>query len=650
MKKITFLLILFISTLSFSQRTKSEKIGQTSLEELQMTVYDKDSTAAAVVLFDHGNLFFYNNNLNETWTDYYFRIKILKTEGSRKAIIKIPYYDKQEIKNIKGVTYNISNQITQTTDLQDKNILSKELSSNWKEISFTLPNVKAGSVIEYSYTLINPYELNMNDWYFQDDIPKIKSQYNSSIVGNFKYNIKLNGYFPLDINKGEIKKGCVKYSGDGYTEHSVDCAVQEFVMKDVPAYIEEKYTTSKEDNISRLSFRLETIEYSSGKKDDFTSSWKATDKKFKSGLFFGSEIKKSSFFKKNLPENIINQTNQLDKAKQVYYFIQNHYTLNNKGYNFQKINTKRAFENRTGTIPEINISLYNSLKAANIKAYIVMSSTRENGRPTQLFPVITDFNYLLIKTVINGKDYFLDASKKDLTFGLTPYYTLNGKARVLDFKKESYWQEISQSTNSSTKAMMNIKLEENGIVKNKLRVIKTGHDALNTRSRINKFSKDDYLDVFSTDKITLNNYSNKGKNFKENQLIENLDFTVNNSSSNSIQLQLFYLDRYISNPFKLDNRFYPVNFGHAFSYNYRANILLPNNYKIVSIPESKAFSLPNNGGKLVLNCKSIGNKIVVIFQFKFNKAMYSNEEYFALKEYFNQIVKAQSTIITLEKI
>ena len=82
----------------------------------------------------------------------------------------------------------------------------------------------------------------------------------------------------------------------------------------------------------------------------------------------------------------------------------------------------------------------------------------------------------------------------------------------------------------------------------------------------------------------------------------------------------------------------------------KPNILVPNNYKLKYLPENKAFALPNNGGKLVLNSKNIGNKIIVLFQFEFKKVLYTNEEYFALKEFFNQIIKAQSTLITLEKI
>ena len=56
MKKILLLLFLLLSITLFSQKIKSSKMCQTTLDELQMIVYDKDSTATAVVLYEHANL------------------------------------------------------------------------------------------------------------------------------------------------------------------------------------------------------------------------------------------------------------------------------------------------------------------------------------------------------------------------------------------------------------------------------------------------------------------------------------------------------------------------------------------------------------------------------------------------------------------
>lgn len=182
MKKIALLLLFIIPSLTYCQISKSAKMDQTTLEELKMTVYDKDSSAVAVVLYDQGNLYLYNNNLGEFRTDNYFRIKILKKDGFRKATIKIPFYDKQEIKNIEAITYNLSDGSIKKDKLKEENIFKTTVSGEWKEISFALPNVTVGSVIEYSYTLVNPYMLHIDDWYFQDDIPKIKSEDRKSVV------------------------------------------------------------------------------------------------------------------------------------------------------------------------------------------------------------------------------------------------------------------------------------------------------------------------------------------------------------------------------------------------------------------------------------------------------------------------------------
>lgn len=655
MKKIA-LLLLILPFISYSQISLSAKMGQTSLEELQMEFYDKDSSAVAVVLYDQGNLFIYNNDLSQLRTDYYFRIKILKKEGFDKATIRIPYYKNtksQEIKNISAITYNLDNGSIVKSELSEGNINKKELNSTWREISFALPNVRVGSVIEYSFTKINHNFLDVDDWYFQDDIPKVKSEYNSSVVGNYKYNVKLNGYFKLSKNSPSIKKRCVSFINDGYSELHGDCNVLFFQMIDVSAFKKEDYLTSKENFISKITFELESITHFSGKKNEYTNSWKAVDRKYKSGVIFGSELNKDSFFKRNLPEAILNEKDKLTRAKKIYYYVQNEITNNGNGYNFQKINTKKAFEEKTGTEADINMSLYNALKAGDIEAKLVLISTRGNGEPTKLYPVLNEFNYMIVKVSINDKDYYIDASDKELTFGLPSFKSLNGDGRIMDFKEGSYWQDIVPSINTSTNILINVKIDNNGTINNRSRIVKKGYHAQILRKELNTISEKKYLENYeSKNDFIIDDYSVKGLSNTENQITQAFNFKIKNDSltSSKLYLDLFFYDKITSNPFKLESRFYPVNFGYKFSDSYRANITLPENYTVIDLPKSKAFSLPNNGGEFIFNCKKIDNKIIVLFKYQFNKVQYTNEEYFALKEFFNQIIKTQSTLITLEKI
>lgn len=655
MKKIATLLLLLFPTFFSAQISKSAKMGQTTLEELQMKSYDKDPTANAVVLYDQGNLYTYDNKVDEFKTDYYFRIKILKKEGYQNATVKIPYYKKQEIKNIQAITYNLENGAIQKNELTVDKIYSIDLNSNWKQISFTLPNVKVGTVIEYSYAKINPYSLMVDDWYFQSHIPKINSEYHSSIVANYRYNVKLNGYIPLSKNNPSIKKKCVSFSAGSYSNLTGDCVVLSYGIKNVPAFEVEYYLTSRANYISKVSFELESITNWSGKKTEYATSWKSVDRNFRSGWMFGSELRKSTFFKKNLPSELLSVSDPLVKAKKIYYYIQNHFSLNqNNIFSFQKINTKKSFNEKKGSIADINMALYNALKSAGISAKIVMTSTRSNGQPTKLYPILNEFNYLLVHIEIDGKTYFLDATDKQLTFGLVSFTALNGDARVMDFKKGSFWKRVSPSIHSVEKTNLNVSITKEGTVKGLIRTTNTGYYAYSLRNKLNKTNEEAYKEDYEDEnELLINSYKVIGEDNKSERIVQRFNFTLEDKKDQNLQniyFNPFFHKALTTNPFKLESRLYPVNFGFKLSSDFKANIAIPDNYTVAKLPESKAFSLPNNGGSFIFNIKQIGGKIAILFKFKLNKVEYTSEEYFALKEFFNQIVKAHTSIIRLEKI
>ena len=179
MKKIAFLLLLSPIFL-IAQKKKSSKMGQTTLEELKMTVYDKDSTATAVVLYEHANRYPDNINNQKPRTDYYYRIKILDQSSFNLASIQIYLFNDEKIKDLKAITYNLEeNGTINKSPLLKKDIFSIKEGKNWVVKKFTMPNIKVGSIIEYKYSISSPY-LKIDDWYFQSDIPKIRSEFDAS--------------------------------------------------------------------------------------------------------------------------------------------------------------------------------------------------------------------------------------------------------------------------------------------------------------------------------------------------------------------------------------------------------------------------------------------------------------------------------------
>jgi len=102
------LLILFVSTYSHAQ---TYKFGDVPIEQLEMTVYDKDSSAKAVVLFDKGEtLVDYYNDEYQVKFKRHVRIKILTDEGLEYGDISIDFRKakpEQSFSKIMAETYNL---------------------------------------------------------------------------------------------------------------------------------------------------------------------------------------------------------------------------------------------------------------------------------------------------------------------------------------------------------------------------------------------------------------------------------------------------------------------------------------------------------------------------------------------------------------
>lgn len=650
MKKILLLLILTSITLNlFSQKKISTTIGKTSIDELKMSIYEKDSTASAVVLFEHANMYLDANFNYKTRTDYYFRIKILDKSAFDYSTISINLYDKKQFLDLKAITYNLTeNGLIEKTKLSEDKVYKVEKSNKWRTVKFTMPNIKIGSVIEYSYSIISPY-LSINDWYFQSDIPKIKSSFNASILGNYKYNIRKVGVLELDENDASLDKNCIYIDGLGEGQ----CVKYKFSMKDIPAFEEEDFMLSKKNYISRLIFDLKTYTSPRGTIEKYTTTWREADKKLKS-IFFNNQTSKKSFFRKRIPEEILKEENNIKKAKAIYKFIQNHYTWNNRYWSSEDEKVKDAFNTKTGSAGEINLSLFNSLNAADLDVNLVILSTRNNGIPTDLYPVIFDFNYVIVKLKINENIFFLDATSKYLPFGEIPFRCLNGRAREVNFKEDSNWISLKPKNKSSENTRLKLVIDENGDFNGTLNVSRFGYNAYKQREKIQNTTKKNYIEDFENkypntevDSLVITNEFDN-----EKILVENFKIFVNNEDGlkEKIRLNPFLYNRYVKNPFKLKNRDYPVNFGYSQKDNFFVNIKIPNNYKVTQLPKNTIFSLPNNAARFIVNSKVSNNYINIYFRINLKKTIFNPSEYNSIKEFYNRIIESQKSSIILEKI
>jgi hypothetical protein len=617
----------------------STKFNKVSQEELNMTTYDKDKTAHAVVLEEYGKSNF--EAIDGRFfivTHFYAKTKILDKQGLKAAEVSIPFYRGQNafevVKNIKAITHNAG----ETDELAKDQIFSVDRNRNYSEKRFTFPNVKAGSVLEYQYTIESPFFFNFDGWTFQSNIPKIYSEFNATIPANFRYNRTLKGFQKLDINEAYVKKGCFQIPG---IIGRADCEVSKYTMKDIPAFVEESYMLSPNNYISRIAFEMAEYVPYRGEKQTYTKTWKAVDKEMRKDKDVGAQVRKKGFFKSNLPDDIFNETSELEKAKKVYAFIKNHFTWNERYDLFADANVRQAFQDKIGSAAEINLSLINSLLAADIKTETIMLSSRARGLPTKQHPVMSEFNYLIAKVTIGQDKFLLDATEKELSFGLLPTRALNYNGRAMDFKNPSYWYTINPYSDNRQNTMITITVNEDGSAKGKIAQNNTGYLAYSKRNEINNEDPEEYLNSFEeqfdfleVDAYDVKNLLDVEKPIKESYTVVFDDDTFGGGGA---FLNPFFLKVFSTNPFRLNNRQYPVDFAFSRVYTTRFLMSIPSNYEFVDIPKDQNFSIAD--GKAVCGMKVIqqNGQLNLSFKLILNSFYFEPEEYQELKDFFGKL-------------
>ncbi|WP_324025553.1 DUF3857 domain-containing protein [Maribacter sp. BPC-D8] len=653
-------LVLLITTSIFCTNTilaqDKAEFGVISQSESTLTSYDKDVDATAIYLYEYGdNYFEIRDNYIYLITKYHAKIKILEKEGFEYSNIEIPFYhtkkSKEKIVKLKALTHNGETK----SWVKKSDFFEEDVNDKWSQTKFTFPNVKEGSIIEYEYEMQSPFYFNFTGWEFQSAIPKLYSEFNAKIPGNWLYNRSLKGDLSLDVNEADIVKGCFSFPG---TKDDSDCESLRYVMKDIPAFEDsEEYMLSSNNYRSKIEFELSEYKSFYGSTEKYTKSWDDVDKEFKTDKDIGSQLRKKNFFEKKVDEALLTEGDDLTRAKNIYEFVQGHFTWNEKFSIWQDNKVKTAFDERKGNVAEINIALINLLNAADIKANMMVMATRKRGLPKKTHPVMNDFNYIVAKVDIDGESYLLDATDKYMPFGMLPFRCLNYYGRVMDFDAESYWYDIvAEKTNSiMLRAQMTIDTNEKKL-EGVFDVINSGYKKVKQDEFLHTTNEESYIEKLEeeiSDDFHITSHEKILKYSNEKKITERFNFEIENLfQGDNIYLNPFVIKFFDKNPFVASDRNYPVDFGYPMKYQYILNIKIPEGYQVKSIPENKNFSMPDNGGELKLNVSdNSSGALNLFFTFDLNSAHYSNGYYTGLKQLFNEAVKSQNqSLIVFEKI
>ena len=316
---------------------------------------------------------------------------------------------------------------------------------------------------------------------------------------------------------------------------------------------------------------------------------------------------------------------------------------------------RKAVASHTGNAAEVNFSLFGALKSAGLNPEAVLLSTREHGVVNKLYPIITGFNYVVVKLDIGGKSYLLDATDPMLPFGMLPLRCLNDQGRVMSLDKPSYWIDMNTPQKEDDVYQLDLTLLNDGNMKGTITHYYMGYAAYKQRKEIRKFnSTDEYIESLNEKSNRLKIVGSEIANLDSLDLPLSEKFTIEIkdrplTDNSRFGFNPIIEDRLTINPFKLADRTYPVDWGMPSSTRYTVTMHLPNNYSVESDPHPAGFTLPDNGGNFLTTYLADDNSFTFSYLMKFNKSIYSPAEYPYLKEFYNKMILAEKSEIMLKK-
>lgn len=645
----TFLLLYF--SIIFAQK-EVPKFGAIDKADLELKECEFDKGAEAYKLISYRNVHF--DILAENFTivsEDRIRIKVLKEKGLDEANIKIQFIgqsDYETINQVSGITYNLDNSGNVVkTKLEKSSIYVKKISNQLSEVSFTMPDVKVGSVFEYKFTDQKKSIQNVEDWYFQDDIPTRFSQYSILVPQIFRFTTQVLAYQNIEA-ANEMVNDNIYYHSATVSNRSDE---KTYILRNIPALRDEPYMAAEKDYLQRIVYQLSSIEYPNGEVDEVRSTWPKLTKDLLDNDDFGAQLKKNLPHTKSLDEELKDVADDYHKMILIHDFVRKNMNWNGNEsvYSYQGI--KSAWDKKSGNNAELNFILIDLLRDAGIKAFPLLVSTRDNGTVNTIYPFLGQFNNTMTSVLIGDKRYILNAADKYNPAYLIPYDVLNNDAFVVD-KEYGGWIKLTNDKDR-WKNIVSIyaDIDSSDLMEGKATVYSYGYSK-NPRVKEWEENKSSFSDLFNKDfsALKVENIQVKNQNVDTLPLEQKLDFSVPLSSSGDYKyfsLNLFQgLEK---NPFIADDRKTDIDLNYPKSYMILGKVDIPEGYQFEELPKNIKMIMPDTSIVMERLIQPGDGFINFRITLNFDHSYYPANIYPAFHEFYKQLFSKLNEQIVIKK-
>lgn len=616
-------LIVLCAQTTFAEKVKREKFGKFTPEELEMKVYDKDTTADAVVLYQYAEF----SPTSGTYR-YHQRIKVLKKTGTSHANMAFPGQVKS---GVKAVAYNMEDGKLVPTKLPKESVFEERVVGSIYRTRIALPNVKVGTIIEVEYTRQGiPSSLEIQLY-----IPVI---YSAAILPkhpNVDYNIKEIGAL-----------GAVYAKDDTW------------IYKDIPAFVGEYYMISDRDYRVRMEMEVTSYNYSNRNyavMGFFANSWNAVTKYFNDNEYLGKKYRDFNFHLNGLTDSIKKVGGSDEDMAKLAFDAMKRIKWNGQEACYLSQELSQTYQLRSGNSADINSSLMVVLRKLNLKAYPVLLSTRTNGKISRYSPTIDKLNYMIVGVDLPSGTKYLDATELDATFGLLPSRINGCLGHPIDDSKKECSVLIEPQKSDKRSSVTEFTLDPSGKIVGKVTINRDDYNAIDFKKFLrSKTDHDTYIQELESanqgwyiDKFNFVNLNDPYKPF-----ISEYDVSYSSSlgGTEMVTFNPFVFVKPTFNPFVRETRKYPISYPQPIEHAYTVIINIPEGYQFSEIPKNGEFVNRDKTMKFEYKALRVGSKVTINAKFTVNKLQYETVEYFSIRDLFDKMMQKFNESVIIKKV
>ncbi len=566
-------------------------------------------------------------------------IKILNQRGrEQEAEIKVPYNGSYEsVKLIRARTLRPNGQIVEVKPTEVRNGAASEGYDDAKVLSFSMPAVEPGCLIEYEY---------------------VTEQKTSPLPGHFWFHWYFQGGFdPVQLTRLRVTVPKSLNLARQLRNSTIEPTIRPSADSKSVTY------TWEEKNVAPLSTEplMPPVERQLPKLTVSTvPSWQTVaDWYTKLGREALQPDPTVSALARELTKSC--RTDE-EKARAIFYYVQEktRYVAIELGISaYQPRPASRTLTVQYGDCKDMATVLVALLRATGLTAYPVLLQAGEPFAQQTELPSPHSFNHAICQTKIGGKTYWLDATAQVCRFGDIPQADRGVEALVIKDGKAEF-ETVPEATpeQATTDQTVRLVLDAEGSASGTVALAGNGDYELALRANLIVKSPDEtkkyaeaLLGIIGVNpKVESYRLSEPGNRDLPLTLAANARFPSWANVSGELLLFKARPDQASSpfaSPFTEDSRLYPIYQSEPRLMRSTLEITIPEGFSYLYVPKSSSGQ--SRLGSFTRTVQQEGRKLTIFIEVRDQRVTAPPSEYAELRQYIDRYLRMYSESVIAKK-